>query len=93
MLGELSLAALINLLENEAAMMSPAKMHDILARLSVCSDDIDDHKRFSEQRYARNLVYKSTQFEIMVMCWNSGQRSSIHDQAGSLGGLKILSAC
>jgi cysteine dioxygenase len=89
--GELSLAALINLLENEAAVMSPAKMHDTLARLAVCSDDIGDHKRFSEQRYARNLVYKSTQFEIMVMCWNSGQRSSIHDHAGSLGGLKILS--
>jgi len=27
----------------------------------------------------------------MIMCWNSGQRSSIHDHAGSLGGLKILS--
>ena len=26
----------------------------------------------------------------MIMCWNAGQRSSIHDHAGSLGGLKIL---
>jgi cysteine dioxygenase len=26
----------------------------------------------------------------MVMCWNAGQRSSIHDHAGSLGGIKIL---
>lgn len=24
------------------------------------------------------------------MCWNAGQRSSIHDHAGSLGGIKIL---
>ena len=26
----------------------------------------------------------------MIMCWHAGQRSSIHDHAGSLGGLKIL---
>ena len=26
----------------------------------------------------------------MIMCWHAGQRSSIHDHAGSLGGIKIL---
>ena len=89
--GELSLAALIDAMENEAPVMSSAKMRDILDRLAVSTEDIRDHQRFSEERYARNLVYKSQRFEIMVMCWNSGQRSSIHDHAGSLGGLKILS--
>ena len=70
--------------------MSAAKMHDLLQRLTVSEDEIKGHQHFSERRYARNLFYKTAQFEIMVMCWNSGQRSSIHDHAGSLGGLKIL---
>src|SRR4029453_16940176 len=35
-------------------------------------------------------VHKTDRFEIMIMGWNSGQRSSIHDHAGSLGGLKVL---
>jgi len=26
----------------------------------------------------------------MIMCWKAGQRSSIHDHAGSLGGIRIL---
>lgn len=88
--GELSLTGLITMLQSEAAVISPAKMHDILSRLAISGEEIKDHSRFSEQRYARNLFYKTAAFEIMVMCWNSGQRSSIHDHAGSLGGLKIL---
>lgn len=47
--------------------------------------------RFSPIKgYARNLVYKTSEFEIMVMCWHSGHRSSMHDHAGSLSGLRIL---
>ena len=70
--------------------MDPALMHDILARLVIQTEEIKTHIKFSRRRYARNLVHKSDEFEIMIMCWNSGQRSSIHDHAGSLGGLKVL---
>jgi predicted metal-dependent enzyme (double-stranded beta helix superfamily) len=57
-------------------------MQDILARLSLRADEVHPHALFSERRYARNLVYKDPHFEIMIMCWNAGQRSSIHDHAG-----------
>ena len=71
-------------------MMGPAGMRDILERLVVSPEELTVHALFSERRYARNLVHKTDRFEIMIMGWNSGQRSSIHDHAGSLGGLKIL---
>lgn len=66
-------------------------MADILRRLVVSPEELAGHALFSEKRYARNLVHKTSGFEIMIMCWKAGQRSSIHDHAGSLGGLKILS--
>ncbi len=87
--GELSLTDLIKILTDDSA-MRPAKMADILARLVVPSEEMQRHARFSDTRYARNLIHKTDRFEIMVMCWYAGQRSSIHDHAGSLGGLKIL---
>ena len=65
-------------------------MAAILRGLSIAQDELQQYVRFSELRYARNLVHKTDGFEIMVMCWCSGQRSSIHDHAGSLGGLKVL---
>ncbi|MSP39395.1 MAG: hypothetical protein EXR70_12970 [Deltaproteobacteria bacterium] len=86
----LSLNQLAKLLEAEALAIGPGRMQDILERLVIGAEEMDAHAHFSERRYARNLVHKTEQFEIMIMCWNAGQRSSIHDHAGSLGGLKIL---
>jgi cysteine dioxygenase len=86
---ELSLAELVRKLEVDSS-MGPALMQNVLARLAVPLLDIQSHARFSDHRYARNLVHKTDRFEIMIMCWHAGQRSSIHDHAGSLGGLKIL---
>lgn len=90
MKGELSLTDLGRLLADDVSVLRPAKMEEFLARLVVSTEEIQRYARFSDTRYARNLVHKTDRFEIMVMCWHAGQRSSIHDHAGSLGGLKIL---
>ncbi len=84
MSGEISLAKLINVLKNDWSVINPARMQDILNRLAVTAKEVQPHALFSEKRYARNLVYKDREFEIMIMCWKAGQRSSIHDHAGSL---------
>jgi cysteine dioxygenase len=86
----LSLAELIEILDEDSANIGPEDMDDILRRVVVTATEIQQHARFSDLRYARNLVHKTDRFEVMVMCWHSGQRSSIHDHAGSLGGLKVL---
>ena len=80
---------LVKILQDDSS-VSPARMQHILERLFIPTSEIQSHTRFSDNRYARNLVHKTDRFEIMVMCWHAGQRSSIHDHAGSLGGLKIL---
>src|ERR1044071_6957252 len=90
MLGDISLAKLVTVLKNDWSVIDPARMRNILDRLTLTPEELQPHALFSDKRYARNLVYKDRQFEIMVMCWNAGQRSSIHDHAGSLGGIKIL---
>ena len=90
MRGDVSLSELITFLQSHCSVINPAKMQDLLDRLVVTTEEIRRHALFSEKRYARNLVYKDRQFEIMIMCWNAGQRSSIHDHAGSLGGIRIL---
>jgi cysteine dioxygenase len=90
MSSDVSLSKLINVLKTDCSVITPARMQDILNRLVVATQEVQPHVLFSEKRYARHLVYKDRQFEIMIMCWNAGQRSSIHDHAGSLGGIKIL---
>jgi predicted metal-dependent enzyme (double-stranded beta helix superfamily) len=38
----------------------------------------------SEEHYTRNLVHKDEDFEILVICWGSGQRAPIHGHEGEL---------
>ena len=90
MSGDISLTELITVLKRDWSVMNPARMQNVLDRLVISPGEIQPHARFSERRYARNLAHKEREFEIMVMCWNAGQRSSIHDHAGSLGGIRIL---
>ena len=72
---ELSLSELIKLLDADCAAVEPAKMRDILERLVISAEEMRVYALFSDNRYARNLVHKTAQFEIMIMCWHAGQRS------------------
>lgn len=38
---------------------------------------------WDDKRYTRNLVMKNDVFEMLVLCWNEGQQSPIHDHNGS----------
>ncbi|XP_076438055.1 cysteine dioxygenase type 1-like [Babylonia areolata] len=48
--------------------------------------------KFDTHRYTRNLVDEGNgKFNLMVLCWNEAQASSIHSHAGSHCFLKVLS--
>nr|KAG5689186.1 hypothetical protein BaRGS_004020 [Batillaria attramentaria] len=48
--------------------------------------------KFDAHRYTRNLVDEGNgKFNLMVLCWNEAQGSSIHSHAGSHCFLKVLS--
>jgi cysteine dioxygenase len=61
-----------------------------LEKLEVTADDVGDFVSFSRSGYQRNLVSRGPWHEVFVICWLSGQRSSIHDHAGSACAFKVL---
>jgi cysteine dioxygenase len=64
---------------------------DIVDRLRLSDDLIESRTRFMDDEYARNLVLRTPQFELLVLCWRPGQRSTIHDHAGSLNAIRVRS--
>ena len=34
---------------------------------------------FSRDQYTRNLIYKNNLFELIAICWDTGQKSAIHN--------------
>jgi cysteine dioxygenase len=61
-----------------------------LSELKVRCEDLAAHVIFSDRQYARNLVRKSPWYHLLVLCWKNGQRSPIHDHAGSSCGVRVL---
>lgn len=54
-------------------------VYKFLAENPVCVDSITPFFFWSEKFYTRNLLYKDERFELMVLCWDRGQVSKIHN--------------
>lgn len=62
----------------------------LLARYAREHHDWRDYVHFREECYARNLVSASDLFELLVICWQPGQVSPIHDHQGQRCWMGVL---
>jgi cysteine dioxygenase len=51
---------------------------------------VSDQLVFSDVAYQRVLIHSAPGYEVLILCWRSGQRSPIHDHAGSACGVCIV---
>lgn len=61
---------------------TPEDVYQSLLEHPVEPTSLDPYVRFDRQRYTRNLIYRTDRFELMAICWESGQQSTIHNHAG-----------
>jgi len=47
------------------------------------SGDWNEYLLWDEKHYTRNLIFRNDLFEVVLICWNAGQQSPIHDSNGS----------
>lgn len=85
-----SLRPLLAYLDGLDRRASIEDLHTLLAECTVTLDDLQAFVRFDGANYQRNLVTLGRWYEILVICWRSGQRSPIHNHARSTCGLKVL---
>jgi cysteine dioxygenase len=53
--------------------------------MRLSADSLKSFGFFSDDFYTRNLVYRDDLFEVMVICWKPGQKTTIHTHNGQLG--------
>jgi cysteine dioxygenase len=46
--------------------------------------------RFREDKYARHLIHRTELFEVMLLCWQPGQLSPVHNHQGNSGWVRVL---
>jgi cysteine dioxygenase len=61
-----------------------------LADLNLSCQDVNAFIQFADRGYTRNLVRAGPWYNVLVLCWKNGQRSPIHDHAGSSCAVRVL---
>ena len=72
------------------APLPQAVLLDEVRRLSISLDDLKPYVRFGRCAYRRNLVKSGPTYQVLVLCWRSGQRSPIHDHRGSGCAVRVI---
>ncbi|MGH9842488.1 MAG: cysteine dioxygenase [Blastocatellia bacterium] len=57
-------------------------VYDYLKNHPVDESSLRPYLFFSQRQYTRNLIFKTHLFELIALCWESGQASTIHNHAG-----------
>lgn len=72
---------IIGLKEIDDASFTCQNVYDYLGSTPVDTDSIQRYLHWSPKFYTRNLVYKDDRFEVMAICWESGQVSRVHNHS------------
>jgi cysteine dioxygenase len=86
-------AGLAGLAERLSRMNVPPSFGELNAMLEgveVNAEELRPYVSFKEGTYARHRVHLGQHAELLVLCWRPGQRTPIHDHAGSYGAVRVL---
>jgi cysteine dioxygenase len=62
----------------------------ILGGLELRREDMAEWTHFSTVGYQRVVIHRTPEFEVLLLCWRSRQRSPIHDHGGSTCGVRVI---
>ncbi len=67
-----------------------ANYADILRRLNLPLSKFDPFCSWSSNSYTRNCIEENEEFELILLCWEAGQCTPIHDHGGEECWVKVL---
>ena len=76
------LQRLVDLVEASYEHVTVQKAADFMKKAQITEDDLQpwaDYTHPMEDGYGRKMVYQTNRYEVMVMTWNPGDYSSVHD--------------
>jgi len=64
---------------DEAAFVPTEPIRQLLERTPVDADSLAPYLNWDRQHYTRNLIDRTPLYELMAICWEVGQASSVHN--------------
>lgn len=69
---------LVDLLSNN----SSKDYNQLLTDFDFGTIDFESYQSWSDKKYTRNCLYKDSNFELLLLCWEKGQQTPIHGHNG-----------
>ena len=88
--GAFTLASLVETLAGLRERPALSEVDAWMSGVEVVREELRPYVGFKEGTYARHRVFLCEQAELLVLCWRPGQRTPIHDHAGSFGAVRVL---
>ena len=85
-----ALGKLIDRLTSYRTQIPIDELRGHMQAIRVASTDVEAYRHFADDKYARNPIFRNEVFEMLCLCWKSGQRSPIHDHKGSNCCVRVL---
>ena len=85
-----ALQALVQYLDSLDSRADLEILAGLLERLDVTRADLKPACIFDHNAYRRNTIKRSDWYELVALCWHSGQRTPIHDHRGSSCGFRVI---
>ena len=80
------------LVEQLNAQTSPPTLEQItswVANVEISPSEVEPYVGFKEGNYWRHRVCRNEAVEMLILCWQPGQKTPIHDHNGSHGVVRV----
>jgi cysteine dioxygenase len=65
------------------------QLRDWVATLHLSDQLFERHVSFSDRTYQRKLLCRTPRFDLLILCWQPGQSSTIHNHTDSLNVTRV----
>jgi uncharacterized NAD(P)/FAD-binding protein YdhS/predicted metal-dependent enzyme (double-stranded beta helix superfamily) len=90
MRGWLAVQDLLKWCDDEDRPLDFKQLMHRLADLRINANDAVHALSFDDQHYRRVSIRLRPHYEALILCWQSGQRSAIHDHTGSACAVRVV---
>lgn len=68
----------------ETGIITRDSVLDFCSSVQITDSSLSPYTHFDDKFYTRNLIFRDDIFEVMTICWQPGQKTSVHTHNGQL---------
>lgn len=84
------LAPVIGYLDSLRGRADLGRLSELLGQIRITREDIAGCCQFGTRGYRRNTISRSAWYELLALCWRSGDCTPIHDHKGVSCAFKVI---